>query len=68
MRAIEENKEAPLFRFCGVFSEASLSGQRLLLAARLEALQISPASSDKDRAGSRNRQISRVEKSLTKNT
>lgn len=42
MRAIEENKEGPLFRFCGVFSEASLSGQRRLLAARLEALQISP--------------------------
>lgn len=42
MRATEENKEAPLFRFCGVFSEASLSGQRRLLAARLEALQISP--------------------------
>ena len=31
-----------MFRFCGVFSEAGLSGQRRQLAARLEALQIAP--------------------------
>ena len=42
MQASEEHKGGALFRFCGVFSEASLSGQRQQLAARLEALQISP--------------------------
>jgi hypothetical protein len=42
MQATEEKMGGSLFRFCGVFSEAGLPGQRRQLAAHLEALQIRP--------------------------